>query len=705
MHTPEKTDAILQENLELLDRFRQELIVAGYSKQTIKTYLLLVKDFLRSIKQPATECSRADIIGFMANKKEENKVSPTTLALFFSALNYFFKNFLRLKIMDDIKSPKKGKKIPVVLTKEEVKKLIKSTKRGRNRLIVEFLYSTGVRVSEAVKIELVSLDFKEAIARVKGGKGNKDRVIILSKQWIKEVKKYLKKKKISSNYLFSQKTTKNPVSADTVQRIIREACKKAGIEKKVTPHTLRHCLEAKTRIFTKKGILSAGELYLAPQEELVPGFYWNSNKLVFSPLVRKEHQEVNELIELWADGYWITSTPEHRFFVPSTQGLAECCAKDLQKGDWILGIKKIDIQGKQVASPNWWRLIGYILGDGTISNSRHGVIINDKSREFLEFYQDIAEIELGKRPFLNSLSDRNGFELVQYSMDLVRTLQSRGMMVKSPQRRVPSELFGATTEEVCHFLAGYYDADGNEGDPRIFSASKELLKDIQVLLLRLGIDSHAYQRNRIVRLPQGKKIKNTIFNIAILHLPDQLLFQTVVPTLKKIKTVNRFVGEKIPAQKALTNLYSALKAHRGHLYLISNKQRIKTFRRYLKKITPTRETLEKILTETEQIKGLEEKNGAIRALMGTNFKWLRIKRVIQKREKASVFDFTVAGTENFVADGFVVHNSYATHLMESGENIRTIQELLGHASLATTQIYTHVSTEALKKVKSPFDEL
>ncbi|MBU0635822.1 tyrosine-type recombinase/integrase [Candidatus Micrarchaeota archaeon] len=265
MASSKKTDTILPENQKLLEQFRQEMIVAGYSKRTIKTYLLLVRSFLRVLKKSAKDCSRSDIIEFMATKKEEGQVSPTTLALVYSALNYFFKNFLQLKIMEEIKSPKKGKKIPTVLTKEEVRRLIKATRRGRNRLIVEFLYSTGVRVSEAVTIKLNALDFKECIARVKGGKGNKDRVIILSKQWIKEAKKYLKRKKVSSEFLFSQKTTPHSISADTIQRIIRNACQKSGINKKITPHALRHSfathlLEAGENIRTIQELLGHASL-------------------------------------------------------------------------------------------------------------------------------------------------------------------------------------------------------------------------------------------------------------------------------------------------------------------------------------------------------------------------------------------------------------------------------------------------------------
>lgn len=223
----------------LLERFRQELVITGYSSKTIKMYCIYAREFLAATEKPAENTSREDIIAFLARKKEHGKASNTTLALVHSALHYFFHTFLKKNVLDGIKSPKKAKKLPAVLSRDEVKALIKATKAKRNRLIVEFLYAAGVRVSECVKLKVNDLDLKQRIARISGGKGNKDRIVILSIEWIKHAKKYLKNKKVKSEYVFSKKNGKQ-LSADIMQRIVRKAAKKAGINKHVTPHTLRH---------------------------------------------------------------------------------------------------------------------------------------------------------------------------------------------------------------------------------------------------------------------------------------------------------------------------------------------------------------------------------------------------------------------------------------------------------------------------------
>lgn len=232
--------AQLQESNEsLLERFKQELVIAGYSQRTLSMYSSYVSDFLRFAKKPAFSCRREDVVAFMAKKKQDVNASGSTLALVHASLKYFFHVFLKHKILDDIKRPKKGKKLPVVLTKEEIKTLIGVISKKRDRLAVEFMYSAGARVSECVNLKITNLQMEERTATIRGGKGNKDRVIILSNRWIEEIRDYLAKKKVSSEFVFSKKNGKQ-ISVDTIQRVLRKARVKAGINKHITPHSLRH---------------------------------------------------------------------------------------------------------------------------------------------------------------------------------------------------------------------------------------------------------------------------------------------------------------------------------------------------------------------------------------------------------------------------------------------------------------------------------
>jgi integrase/recombinase XerD len=223
---------------QTLTTFRQELLVTGYSPKTIKMYLIYAQKFLEHTRKTPETMTKQDVISFLAQAREQN-VSNATLSLMHSALRFFLEQHLKLGVVEDVKIPKKAKKLPSVLTMNELKTIFTNTKHGRNRLLLQFIYSTGVRVSEAVKMKLIDIDWENGTAQVKGGKGNKDRVVVLSQKWSGEIKKYLNRKKIKSEFLFSKKNGKS-ISTDTVERIIRHAAKEGQIMKRVTPHVLRH---------------------------------------------------------------------------------------------------------------------------------------------------------------------------------------------------------------------------------------------------------------------------------------------------------------------------------------------------------------------------------------------------------------------------------------------------------------------------------
>ena len=246
-----------------LKEFKQELLIVGYSDKTLKMYQIYCREMLYHINKPVESITDRDLVGYLADKKEAN-CANATLALIHAMMKYFFKNYLKMNIVDEIKTPKKVKSLPKVLTKQEIKDLFKATHFGRNRLMLQFMYGSGARVSEVVKLKIEDINIKERTAMIRSGKGAKDRMIILSKDWIKDLKKYFKKKKIKSDFVFSKKNGK-PLSTDTIQRIVRESAEKAGIHKHVTPHSLRHSyathlLEAGTNIRYIQSLLGHSSL-------------------------------------------------------------------------------------------------------------------------------------------------------------------------------------------------------------------------------------------------------------------------------------------------------------------------------------------------------------------------------------------------------------------------------------------------------------
>ncbi len=228
-------------NEELITKFKNELNIEGFSEQTIKTYSMYLGIFQKYIEKDLREVKSDDVVNFLSQLKSKKGVSSATLNLILSALKHFYSEFLRTPLELNIKLPKKSNKIPITLTPKEIKDLINATSSQRNKLIIEFMFSTGVRISECINMKISDLDFNEHTGKVVSGKGNKDRIIILSKNWVVDYKKYLeeREKKQKSEYLFCNQEG-STLSPDTVQKFLKISAKKAGINKAVSPHKLRH---------------------------------------------------------------------------------------------------------------------------------------------------------------------------------------------------------------------------------------------------------------------------------------------------------------------------------------------------------------------------------------------------------------------------------------------------------------------------------
>jgi integrase/recombinase XerD len=217
----------------MLQQLESELRLRGNSEQTVKTYLFFNQKFLEFIKKKPGEIAEADVKAYLSNLISKN-FSPATVALAKAALVFFYNEVLGKQIK--IKTTKIPRKVPVVLTKDEIKKMFEITKNKKHRLMLELFYSTGMRLSECVNLKKTDLEFREKIGWVRSGKGAKDRMIILSDKIIKELEEYLSGSK--GDFVFPGR--KGKLSKRNVQKVVSKAAKLAGIAKRVTPHTLRH---------------------------------------------------------------------------------------------------------------------------------------------------------------------------------------------------------------------------------------------------------------------------------------------------------------------------------------------------------------------------------------------------------------------------------------------------------------------------------
>jgi len=221
---------------EVKERLETELKIQGKSIRTLRMYWFYNEKFLDFVDKDPEKVEEQDIKLFLAHLLSDKGYDAGSAALARSSLKYFYDGMLKKAIMADIKTPKKYRKIPDVLTKEEVKYLIDSIKGIRNRLLIEFMYSSGLRVAECSCLKKSDLKLDDKTGLLKNGKGGKDRFFILSDRVIEDLKKYLPK--VDSEYIFPGEN--GPISVRSVQKIVQKEAKKAGLKKRVYCHLFRH---------------------------------------------------------------------------------------------------------------------------------------------------------------------------------------------------------------------------------------------------------------------------------------------------------------------------------------------------------------------------------------------------------------------------------------------------------------------------------
>ena len=265
--------------IKIFKELETELKLRGFSNQTIKTYIFQNQKFMDFVNSEKTDAeyqkslksigsnrtpqdiTNKDLRAYLAFLLGDKGLSPASVNLAISALKFFYEEVLEKGIFKKIKHQKSEKKLPVVLTKDEIKRMIDLTKNKKHKLLIELLYCSGVRVSEAVNMRVKDIHIDEKEAFVKYGKGKKERFVKLSNAFLKHLKSYLKKNK--GSYLFSYR--QKPLTTRQAQRIVKNSALRANITKKVFCHALRssfatHLLDSGTDIRAIQELLGHSNL-------------------------------------------------------------------------------------------------------------------------------------------------------------------------------------------------------------------------------------------------------------------------------------------------------------------------------------------------------------------------------------------------------------------------------------------------------------
>lgn len=241
----------------LMDYLHYLKVERGLSENTINSYgidLKLFLEYLRENEIPSfKQVNKEVIVNYMQSEKNNNKANSSILRSV-SSLRKFFQYLAQEKIIEKdpmllIDTPKKKQHLPQVLTKEEVEKLLRSPNTGqvlglRDRAMLELMYATGLRISEIINLKLEDLHLTMGTLQTLG-KRHKERIVPVGDEAIKWVNRYLEEarpkllKQKRSNYLFLNFHGNN-LTRQGVWKNLKAEVRKAGIQKNITPHTLRH---------------------------------------------------------------------------------------------------------------------------------------------------------------------------------------------------------------------------------------------------------------------------------------------------------------------------------------------------------------------------------------------------------------------------------------------------------------------------------
>ena len=222
--------------MDELYSLKREALRRGLSHKTILTYTQCVKQFMQHCKKEFIHVTKRDITAYI-DMLIDNNACGNTLNVHINALRFMFQEVLGRRVTFKIKYCKRPKILPVYLTKQEIVRLFDAVPNPTHRLVLELMYSAGLRVGELVELRRGSLDFENHVGWVRRGKGGKDRPFIIAKCLSERLKEYVKELPAEA-YVF--KGRKGHLTIRSVQEIVRHAALNAGITKKVHPHSLRH---------------------------------------------------------------------------------------------------------------------------------------------------------------------------------------------------------------------------------------------------------------------------------------------------------------------------------------------------------------------------------------------------------------------------------------------------------------------------------
>ena len=221
----------------ILDKTENLLKLRNYSRKTIKSYLFYITEYLIFAERKSIKDKNKAIESFLLEKQKKRN-SAQTINLALNAVKFLYREVLKVPDKIDFKCAKRNKKLPIVLSKKEIEKIISQIGNPKHKLMISLGYAAGLRVSEVTDLRIKDIDIDGLTIHIKNAKGKKDRISVFPEKLIGGTKELIYGKEPNSFVFESNRGGK--LTTTSFQKIFQKALKKAKINKDATFHSLRH---------------------------------------------------------------------------------------------------------------------------------------------------------------------------------------------------------------------------------------------------------------------------------------------------------------------------------------------------------------------------------------------------------------------------------------------------------------------------------
>jgi site-specific recombinase XerD len=234
-------DSSLVPKKGLLEVLTQEMQLRNYSPKTIKSYKSCIRGLINfSSPRHPRELKNEDIRGYLLYLIEHEHVAASTVNQVFNALRFLYVELYKKPFtVDSIPRPRKEKKLPTVLSQEEVLRIFSQVDNLKHKTMLMLIYSAGLRVGESVRLKVSDIDGLRKMIHLRNAKGKKDRYTLLSDTALETLREYYKQYK-PQDFLFAGAEGRSHLSERSIQHVFERAREAAGIYKPISIHGLRH---------------------------------------------------------------------------------------------------------------------------------------------------------------------------------------------------------------------------------------------------------------------------------------------------------------------------------------------------------------------------------------------------------------------------------------------------------------------------------